>query len=145
MTSRPYVGIGVIIHNKKGHILLGIRKTEHGKGEWSLPGGHLEFFESFEECARREVFEETGLQIADPFPAWVSNDLFEESNKHYVTVFMVSEKYIGKVRNKEIDKCEGWKWFPVDNLPEPLYPALRQFAEEFYNGPKQGIISPYKP
>ncbi|MCA9327773.1 NUDIX domain-containing protein, partial [Candidatus Saccharibacteria bacterium] len=46
--SRPQVGIGVFII-KDGQILLGRRKGSHGKGEYALPGGHLENGESFEE------------------------------------------------------------------------------------------------
>ena len=58
--ERPKVGIGVLIV-KDGKILLGERIGAHGSGLFALPGGHLEFGETFEETARREVEEETGL------------------------------------------------------------------------------------
>jgi 8-oxo-dGTP diphosphatase len=62
--ERPKVGVGVfIIKDKK--ILMGKRINSHGEGTWSLPGGHLEFFETFEDCAKREVMEETGLKISN--------------------------------------------------------------------------------
>ena len=41
----PKVGIGVMIQNEKGEVLLGLRQGSHGAGEWSFPGGHLEFGE----------------------------------------------------------------------------------------------------
>ena len=59
--KRPSVGVGVFVYNMDGKILLGKRKGAHGAGEWSLPGGHLEFNESFERCCEREVMEETGI------------------------------------------------------------------------------------
>ena len=42
----PRVGIGVMIQNEEGEILLGLRKGSHGAGEWSFPGGHLEMGET---------------------------------------------------------------------------------------------------
>lgn len=62
MNERPKVGIGVIVR-KEGKVLLGKRKNSHGAGSWAFPGGHLEYGESWEECARREVKEETGIAI----------------------------------------------------------------------------------
>ena len=53
INKRPLIGLGVIIVNPADKILLGLRKGSHGAGEWSLPGGHLEWNESFEECSRK--------------------------------------------------------------------------------------------
>jgi 8-oxo-dGTP diphosphatase len=58
----PRVGVGVIVL-RNGLVLLGRRIGSHGAGSWALPGGHLEFGESVEQCAAREVLEETGLDI----------------------------------------------------------------------------------
>ena len=61
--NKPRVGLGVLIFNSKNQILLGKRIGSHGESTWAPPGGHLEFGESFEACATREAFEETGLKI----------------------------------------------------------------------------------
>lgn len=60
--SQPKVGIGVMIL-KQGKVLLGMRKGSHGAGELAFPGGHLDYMESFEDCARRETREERGIEI----------------------------------------------------------------------------------
>jgi 8-oxo-dGTP diphosphatase len=56
------VGIGVFVF-KEGKFLMQKRQGSHGEGTWSCPGGHLEFGESFKDTARREVKEETNLEI----------------------------------------------------------------------------------
>ena len=57
-------------------------------GTWGLPGGHLEANESFEDCANREILEETGLQIRNLRFLTATNDIMESEGKHYVTIFM---------------------------------------------------------
>lgn len=66
------------------------RKGSHGAGTYALPGGHLEFGEQLDECAEREVLEETGLVVRDTKFEWLENSIFGEGEavKHYVTVFM---------------------------------------------------------
>jgi len=73
--KRPTVGIGVCII-KDGKVLLGKRINSHGEGSWSFPGGHLEMYETWENCAKREVLEETDLKIKNTRFAGVTNDIF---------------------------------------------------------------------
>ncbi|KAK0549201.1 hypothetical protein OC846_001697 [Tilletia horrida] len=62
-TVAPRVGLAVFVLNTHGHVLIGKRKGSHGAGKIALPGGHLELHESFEDCAVREVLEETGIEL----------------------------------------------------------------------------------
>ena len=117
----PRVGVGAIIV-RQGQVLLGLRKGSHGSGTWALVGGHLEFGESVEQCARREVLEETGLEIQSLSHGTYSNDVFE--GKHYVTLFVVARSEAGEPRVLEPEKCVEWKWFRWSELPEPLFQPL---------------------
>ena len=90
MGKRPYIGVAIIVI-KDGKVLLGKRKNSHGSGTWHFPGGHLEFNESIEACARREVFEETGLRIKNIRLGPYTNDMFAKEQKHYITLFAVAE------------------------------------------------------
>lgn len=119
---RPRVGVGVaVIKNNK--ILLGRRKGAHGAGDWSFPGGHLEFGETVEDCAKRELAEETGLNaLSLRLGPWVDNLIDED--KHYVTLFVFVNDFEGDLKILEPEKCEGWSWFECNALPFPLFPPV---------------------
>jgi len=97
------------------------RKGSHGAGTWSVPGGHLEFGESFEDTARREVLEETGVEIVNVRFGGITNDIFESDGKHYVTIWMLSDWKYGEERIMEPDKCVAQKWAIFEDLPAPLF------------------------
>lgn len=120
--TRPKVGVGIILI-KNGMILLGKRKGAHGTGYWSTPGGHLEFGETVEECAFRELAEETGLKaLSIKLGPWVNNVI--DDDKHYITLFAFVEQFEGTLELLEPNKCEGWEWFESNKLPSPLFPTI---------------------
>lgn len=132
-TPTPRVGVGVIIL-KDGKVLLGQRKNAHGAGTWAFPGGRLEFGESLEMCAMREVLEETGLVLRGVRKYDFADDIFPENNTHYVTLFMIADTFSGKLENREPDKCEGWDWFEVNALPEPLFRPIQTLIMQERHG-----------
>src|SRR3989344_3541193 len=131
MDQRPKVGLGVIVI-KDGKILMGKRKNAHGEGAWCYPGGHLEYGESWEECARREAKEETGIEITNLRFCTATNDIFEKEDKHYITLCILADWASGEVKPMEPDKCERWEWFDWDHLPQPLFlPTINQLKQGF--------------
>ncbi|MBP6901488.1 MAG: NUDIX domain-containing protein [Burkholderiaceae bacterium] len=119
----PAVGIGILVL-RHGRVLLGRRLGAHGAGQWAAPGGKLEFGESFEDCAERELAEETGLSLGPTEFAGVCNDVFDAPPAHYVTVMLLARATGGEPVNAEPHKCAGWQWFDWDALPEPLFAPL---------------------
>ena len=99
-------------------IFAGIRKGSHGAKTLALPGGHLEMYESWKDCAKREVLEETGLHIHNIEMVHVSNDIMTTEQKHYITIFMKAECVNSdqEIQNLEPHKCEGWNSFSWDDL-----------------------------
>jgi len=61
-------------------------------GHWQFPGGHLEFGETPLQCAERETLEETSLVVRAKRVVAVTNDVFAESGKHYITLFVVCDR-----------------------------------------------------
>jgi 8-oxo-dGTP diphosphatase len=122
------VGIGIFIF-KEGKFLMGQRKNAHGDGSWSVPGGHLEFGESFSDTAIREAKEETNLEITNVRFGAVTNDYFQNENKHYVTVWMLSDYKSGEVQINEPDKFVKMEWRNFSDLPEPLFLPWNQLLK----------------
>jgi 8-oxo-dGTP diphosphatase len=122
------IGIGVFVF-KDGKFLLQQRQGAHGAGSWSVPGGHLEFGESFEDTARREVKEETDLEIKHVRFGAVTNDNFIKEGKHYVTIWMLSDWQSGTEYITEPDKCLKQEWHTFDDLPAPLFLPWNQLLE----------------
>jgi 8-oxo-dGTP diphosphatase len=125
MTDQVRVGVGAFIvsaaskqnpHNPT--FLIGKRLGSHGAGTYALPGGHLEFGESPEECAAREILEETGLHVKNVRFLTATNDVMKKDSKHYITMFMVCERMNeeDEARVMEPDKCEGWEWSSWEEL-----------------------------
>jgi 8-oxo-dGTP diphosphatase len=134
MKLRPYIGVGVLVI-KKNRVLLGKRKGSHGAGGWQFPGGHLEYNETIERCARREVFEETGIRVRNIRYGPYTNDIFQAEKKHYVTLFVIADYHKGTAEVREPDKCEQWRWFEWARFPEPLFLPTKNLLESGFYPP----------
>ncbi len=117
--QKPKVGIGVLIF-KDGKVLLTQRHGSHGAYEYSFPGGHLEYMESFEDCARRETREECGVEIKNIRLQYLAN-VTKYSPKHYVHVGIIADWASGEPKTLEPNKATEWKWYDLNNLPDPLF------------------------
>ncbi len=129
-TLHPQVGVGAMIF-KDGKVLVGKRtNSSHANDEYCFPGGHLEYMESFEDCARRETMEEAGITIKNIRFNFVANQL-QYLPKHYVNISFIADWESGEARVMEPDKFEAWDWCDIDQIPEPLY-AMAKFGIESY-------------
>src|SRR5438046_2793979 len=124
---RPKVGVGVLVF-KNGKILLGKRKGGYSSGEYGGVGGHLEHLESFEECAKRETMEEAGIKIKNIKFSCLIN-LTAYAPKHYVDIGLVADWESGEPQVLEPDKVEGWGWYDIDNLPQPIFAVEPLYVE----------------
>jgi len=127
------VGVAVVLR-RGGEVLMGLRKGSHGAGAWSFPGGHLEPGETVQQCAARELAEETGIEIdSKRFKKLTfTNDIFENEEKHYVTLYVevAPEPGLLKLNAKllEPDKCDAWCW--QDAPPNPLFLPIENLLKD---------------
>lgn len=140
LNKYPGVGVGVILL-KDNKVLLGQRNEDalkadsllHGEGTWTLPGGKLDFKEDIENCAFREVFEETNIKINKDKLRIVSvtNDIVEDA--HFVTLGFLCEEFEGEPEVMEPDEIIKWKWFDSNNLPSPMFFPSEKVIKNFIN------------
>ncbi|MCK5624359.1 NUDIX domain-containing protein [Candidatus Pacearchaeota archaeon] len=138
MKKEKKVGVGfgvMLLKNRK--ILLGRRNEDtkkadselRGEGTWTMPGGKLEYQESFEEGARREVMEETGIILKNAKVICINNDKNEYA--HFVTIGLFSEDFEGEVKVLEPEEITEWKWFASKDLPKNIFPPSKKVLENF--------------
>ena len=129
------IGIGVMILDGD-RILLGHRaKNKKDTGGiyetncWTLPGGKQEYNETFFEGAKREVKEETNLDIDDLELFNAADDI--QPDRHYITLHIIARKHQGALKVMEPHSEDDWKWFPLDDLPEKLYSPSEKFIQAY--------------
>lgn len=136
---RPLIlpGAVVIIENDRGEILLQHRRD----GDWGLPGGLMELGESYEETARREVWEETGLRIGeltfvDVFSGPEYYLKVENGDELYsVTAVFATRKYQGTLK-VDLQESIKMEFFKLTDLPTGLTANYQHFVDTYLK--KQG-------
>jgi len=128
MVEKKKVGAGFgVVLVKNGQVLLGMRHPDPDKadsafrsaGEWCLPGGKLDWGETFEAGAIREVKEETGILIKNPQVFCVVN--CKNEHAHFMTIGLAVTSWTGVAQVREPDEIIEWKWFSLNKLPYPRY------------------------
>ena len=122
-----------MILNNQNEVLLAKRKGSHGAGDYAFPGGHLEFGESFADCAARETEEESGIQIKNIRFQYLAN-ILKYGGKHYVHIGLTADWASGEPQVLEPDKSGSWSWYSIDNPPLPLFEMCKLSIESYKSG-----------
>lgn len=134
MKERQWVKLVVYIFlERDGKLLLGKRKNAFGEGHYSAPAGHIEKGETVLECAKRELLEETGIDDAELefgcvrlLKPYKINGVLADP---YVAFCVTARNWKTEPRNMEPEKNEGWDWYPLNRLPEPLFHPVKMLLE----------------
>jgi 8-oxo-dGTP diphosphatase len=137
MDKIPQVGVAMVVWDPgRNAYLVGQRGDEcaRGKGTWAFPGGRLEFMEDPEECAFRELEEETGIpreslsKVASG--PYVSN--YYEDGTHFVTLFVLFNCLpLTEAKIMEPTKCLEWRWCKLHEIPKPWFNPLASFLDRY--------------
>ncbi len=132
------VGVGVMIRNEKGEMLLGLRSSNsrNEAGKWSAPGGCVEFGETLENAVIRETREEFGIGIEIVKLLKLHNHFLPGEKQHWVNPLFEAKLVKGEPKIMEPGKILKFEWFPLDNLPE----NLTSNWQEFFKDVKAGTI-----
>lgn len=139
--SIPTVRVSVIVIDSEDRILL----VKHKKGKrqyWVLPGGRLEHGESFEECALREIKEETGLKVKVERFLYLAEALAPDRARHIVNVFVKAKVVGGKLELGDEKVLAQVDYIPVAKLREGLKlfpPVAKQILDLAKGEPSKGI------
>ena len=136
--KRPRVGLGIMLLNEYDEVLVSQRLAPDHPFHlrWQFPGGYLEFGESFEECASREVLEEVNLKVEASRMRYVAtmNVRGVEFGYHNVGIFMLAQVQKDECHPKcmEPEKNTDWtwvKWFDFLKLEDSLSHPFAPFFE----------------
>ncbi|MBT2725627.1 NUDIX domain-containing protein [Bacillus sp. ISL-75] len=135
--NRPLILVGamVCVIDDQGKILL----QKRPEGIWGLPGGLLELGESVEEAGRREVFEETGVEIGQLQLVEVfSGKQYFRKLSNGDEFYPVTIAYVSKDIKKNTIKIDGKEsidagFFPLHELPEQTSPLVRKMIQQYPN------------
>lgn len=129
------IGVCIILLNKDGKVLLGERLNSYKQGLYGLPGGRIMLNETIKQTAKREAHEEVGIEFKDFIYVGVVRELQETYN--FVHFGVVVKDVSETPKNMEPDKCKGWEWFAIDELPKKILPGHKALIEMYTtDGPK---------
>lgn len=112
----PVPGVGIIIYDK-GRVLIIKRAFEPSRNRWSIPGGAVELGEKVRDAARREVYEELGLDVEIKDLVEVLDNIVYEGEKikyHYVLIDFWAELRGGTLKLSH--ECLDAQWVSKDEL-----------------------------
>ena len=118
---------------RAGKVFLAQRLGAHGEATWGSAGGHLEFGETLEDCARREALEELGVEVGELRVLCLSNIVAYD--RHYVDV-----EFLGDIGDQDPvpqagdGSCDEFGWFPLRDAPQPLFEPMRLAIESLLSG-----------
>jgi 8-oxo-dGTP diphosphatase len=149
--QRPKVGIGMMVLNDKGEVLLGHRNDDpikassdlHGESCWTMPGGKLDFGETLLDGAIRELLEETGIKANKSKTELISLTNEIRPDTHYVTAGFLCSNFSaqggpasgweGELKAMEPEEITEWKWYNLNNLPENIFLPSAKVIKNYLN------------
>ena len=124
--SKPDIHIDLhLVLMRDGCVLMGVRRnTEFAPGQYHVPAGHLEIDETIIDGIIREASEETGIELTpEDIDLALVMHVRDESDR--LSLFFTADHWSGEIENREPQKCAGWEWVPITDLPANTVPYAK--------------------
>ncbi len=136
----PEPTVGALILDSQGRLLL--TRSHKWRDRYVVPGGHVELGERLEEALRREVKEETGLDIRDieflMYQEFIFDDVFWKKRHYIFFDFVCRVDSAQVVLNSE---AEEYVWVPPEEaLQLPLEPYTVRSVQEYLGNREQEMV-----
>src|SRR5271157_1627263 len=117
-TQKPRVGVATIVINAGHNVLLGRSTKEQTKGQWIIPGGKIEPFETIQEASSREILEETGIEVSGQQMLFISERVDRPTDDHRIVIYVDGQATGGLLRAEfgENDELSEARWVDPRDL-----------------------------
>ena len=125
-----------ILFIKDNQILLSLRKNISSDGLYGVVAGHLDGGETVTNAIVREAKEEADV-IIDPSDieiTTVCHSFNPKNNREFIQFYIICRKWQGEIKNNELEKCGGLKFFSINALPENMVPYVRDGISKTLQG-----------
>lgn len=144
----PEPTVGALIFNRENKALL--VRSDKWRDKYAIPGGHIELGETMEEALRREIEEETGLDIYEIEFASLQEFVFDEAfheKRHFIFIDFVCRTDSGDDEVVLNFESQEYVWVSLEEaLKLPLEPFTRRLIEDLrQSGKATGKLIPGKP
>lgn len=132
--QQPRVGVGVMILNERGQVLVGRRTSHlaHGQHNYGWCGGHVDFGEDVVQAAKREAREEAGIEVGDLRLLCVNNIV--RYDRHYIDIEFIGRIIAGEPHATQPDEMDSWAWYDVERVPQPMFEPARLALLAYQSG-----------
>lgn len=134
----PVVGVGAIITDHAGRVLVVQRARPPGQGKWAVPGGKVRAGESLRDTARREIREETGLHIEVGPVAWVGETVGAgDPPRFHIVLIDFWATIVGGEDPRAGDDADDLDWVDPLQPHRALVPSMYRMFTDLYGAPPE--------
>jgi 8-oxo-dGTP diphosphatase len=120
---------GIVVKNNS---ILFIKQEKNGKEYWLLPGGGLDFGETFYNCLKREFEEEVNIEIEPKEMLFLSEGIAPDMSRHIVSVYFGADWISGEIKVGEEAILKEVKFIDIKEIDKyTIYPNIKKELKEY--------------
>lgn len=131
--NKKSIRIRVAVILMQGSKILLIRHQKGDSTYWLIPGGGVDFGETIQECALREIKEETNLDIKIKKLVLINESIAPDGTRHILNLFFLGEILGGSIKVGEEERLKELKFVDLEELENlELHPPVASYIKEAY-------------